>query len=46
MAWSTDQLWLEDAVYNGKVRLQTAKTEENLADVLTKPVIWDSADYY
>ena len=39
-----NQLWLQDKVYDGEVRLVKVGTDENLADALTKPV--GAADIY
>ena len=39
-----NQLWLQEKVYCGEVRLVKVRTEENLADALTKPV--GAADIY
>ena len=39
-----NQLWLQEKVYCGEVRLVKVRTEDNLADALTKPV--GAADIY
>ena len=39
-----NQLWLQEKVYSGEIRLVKVGTDENLADALTKPV--GAADIY
>ena len=33
-----NQLWLQEKVYEGKIKLEKIRTEDNIADALTKPV--------
>ena len=41
-----NQLWLQDKVYNGKVALNKVKTDENIADALTKAVSAETLGYH
>ena len=41
-----NQLWLQDKVYNGEVTLNKVKTDENIADALTKAVSAETLSYH
>ena len=41
-----NQLWLQDKVYNGEISLNKVKTDENLADALTKAVSAEILSYH
>ena len=42
----TNQLWLQEKVVNGTIRITKIGTYENLADQLTKPVIAEKMRYH
>ena len=41
-----NQLWLQDKVYVGEITLNKVKTDENIADALTKAVNAETLEYH